>query len=92
VFSQGNRRESLVDLQADPGETKDLARDPNYRQVLLEHRALLTKFARAHNDPLAASLLADDVPPRPFTAGAVPDSQGDAGKKGARRQKAGVKP
>ena len=57
-----------MDLQADPGETKDLARDPGYRQVLLEHRALLAKFAQEHNDPLAATLLANDVPPRPFTA------------------------
>ncbi len=91
VYSQGNRRESLVDLQADPRETKDLARDPNYRQVLLEHRSLLRKFAREHNDPLAASLLVDDVAPQPFTAAATQDSPGKAGKKGGRRQKAGVK-
>jgi len=66
VYSQGNQRESLVDLQADPGETKDLARDPGHRQVLLEHRALLAKFAREQNDPLAAALLANDAEPRPF--------------------------
>jgi arylsulfatase A-like enzyme len=66
VYSQGNQRESLVDLQADPGETKDLARDPGHRQVLLEHRALLAKFAQEHHDPLAASLLANDVESRPF--------------------------
>ncbi len=66
VYSQGVQRESLVDLQADPGETKDLARAPGYRQVLLEHRALLAKFAQEHNDSLAASLLANDVEPRPF--------------------------
>jgi arylsulfatase A-like enzyme len=66
VYSQGKQRESLVDLQADPGETKDLARDPGHRQALLEHRALLAKFAQEHNDSLAASLLANDVEPRPF--------------------------
>jgi arylsulfatase A-like enzyme len=66
VYSQGNQRESLVDLQADPKETKDLARDPGHRQVLLHHRALLAKFAQEHNDPLAAALLANDVEPRPF--------------------------
>ena len=66
VYSQGNQRESLVDLQADPGETKDLARDPGHRQVLLEHRALLAKFAQEQNDPLAAALLANDAEPRPF--------------------------
>ena len=87
VYSQGDRRESLVDLQTDPGETKDLARDPGHRQTLLEHRALLAKFAKEHNDPLAASLLANDVPPRPFTADAPQDSKGKAGKKAAKRQK-----
>jgi arylsulfatase A-like enzyme len=66
VYSQGVQRESLVDLQADPGEMKNLARDPGHRQVLLEHRALLAKFAQEHSDPLAASLLTNDVEPRPF--------------------------
>ena len=91
VYSQGRQRESLVDLQTDPGETKDLAQNPAYRQVLLEHRALLARFAREHNDPLAASLLADDVAPRPFTAGAVQDSDGKTGKKRAKRLKTGIK-
>jgi arylsulfatase A-like enzyme len=83
VYSQGKRRESLVDVQADPGETKDLARNPYYRQVLLEHRALLVKFAREHNDPLAAALLAEGVGPRPFTAEAQPNPKAKRGKKAA---------
>jgi len=91
VYDQGERRESLVDLQADPGEMKDLARDAAHRQVLLEHRALLARFGQDHNDPLAVSLLANDVPPRPFTANATPDSKGKSGKNGAKRQKAGAK-
>jgi len=68
VYSRGEQRESLVDLQADPGETKDVARDAGSRQTLLQHRALLMTFAKEHNDPLAASLLANDVHPQPFTA------------------------
>lgn len=68
VYSRGIRRESLVDLQKDPGETRDLAGDPAHRKVLLEYRGLLEKFGRQHNDPLVAELLADDVKPRPFTA------------------------
>ncbi len=67
IYSRGERRESLVDLKADPGETKNLAGDPKYRNVLLEHRALLAKFAKEHNDPLSAVLLADNVKPIPFT-------------------------
>jgi len=87
VYSQGNRRESLVDLQTDPGETKDLARNPDYRQVLSEHRALLARFAKEQEDPLAVSLLADGVGPRPFTSDVAPDSQAKAAKKAAKRQK-----
>lgn len=72
VFSHGQRRESLVDMQADPGETTDLAADPKYRPVLLAHRELLQKFAREHSDPLVAKLLADDVKPIPFSASDAP--------------------
>jgi len=66
IYSRGQRRESLVDLQADPGETVDLATDPKQREVLLQHRALLAQFGEKHHDPLAAQLLADDVKPIPF--------------------------
>jgi arylsulfatase A-like enzyme len=67
VHDHGQRRESLVDLKADPGETKNLAGDPKYRKILLEHRALLAKFAKEHSDPLVPALLADNVKPIPFT-------------------------
>ena len=68
VYTRGIRRESLVDLQADPGETNNLAGDPKYRDVLLRHRELLRRFGTEHNDPLVAELLADNVKPIPFTA------------------------
>jgi hypothetical protein len=61
-------RESLVDMQADPGETNNLARDPAFRDALLKHRELLAQFGRGQNDPLCAELLADGVKPIPFTA------------------------
>ncbi len=72
AYSRGIRRESLVDLQTDPGETNDLAADPKYRDVLRAHRALLVRFGREHNDPLVAELLADNVRPIPFTANVSP--------------------
>jgi arylsulfatase A-like enzyme len=67
IYDRGQQRESLVDLQSDPGEMNNLATDPNYRQVLREHRELLTRFGKEHNDPLVAELLADNVKPIPFT-------------------------
>jgi arylsulfatase A-like enzyme len=72
IFLFGNQRESLVDLKQDPGETVDLATDPAYRHVLLNHRELLRRFGDTYGDKLVAELLADDVKPRPFTSG---DSQ-----------------
>ncbi len=77
VYTRGRQRESLVDLQADPGELNDLATDPQYRPVLLEHRALLARFGREQNDPLVAALLADDVKPMPFG----PETAQQPGKK-----------
>jgi arylsulfatase A-like enzyme len=68
VFSRGERRESLVDLEADPGEMKNLAGDPAYRKTLLDHRALLAKFAKEQTDPSSAEWLTDEVKPVPFTA------------------------
>jgi arylsulfatase A-like enzyme len=67
VYSRGRHRESLVDLENDPGEIKNLAGDPDYRMILLEHRALLARFGKEDHDPLVAKLLADDVKPIPFT-------------------------
>jgi choline-sulfatase len=78
VFSRGQRRESLVDMQADPGETTDLASDPKYRGVLLQHRELLARFGREHRDPLVPELLADDVKPVPFTGDASVSPAGKA--------------
>jgi len=66
VYNVGERRESLVDLKADPGEMKNLAGDPAYHRILLKCRALLANFAKEQNDPLAAAMLADGVKPIPF--------------------------
>jgi len=66
LYSRGQRRESLVDLQADPLETTDLAAQPAHRETLLAHRQMLARFAKEHNDKLAAELLADDVKPIPW--------------------------
>lgn len=69
VFNRGQQRESLVDLQTDPGETVNLATDLQYRPVLLQHRALLARFGNQQQDPLVARLLADNVKPIAFPAG-----------------------
>ena len=77
VFSRGQQRESLVDMQADPGEMINLATDSKYRDVVLQHREWLARFGKQHRDPLVAAMLADDVKPIPFTRD---DSAPPAGK------------
>jgi len=74
VFTRGNRRESLVDMQADPGETTDLATDPKYREVLLQHRRLLAQFGKERHDDLAVELAADPGKPVPFTGAGAEQS------------------
>lgn len=69
LYGRGIRRESLVDLQADPGEMNDLATDPKFREVLLQHRQMLAKFAAEQKDSTATDMLADNVKPRPFEPG-----------------------
>jgi arylsulfatase A-like enzyme len=68
VFSRGQQRESLVDMQVDPGEMANLASDPKYRAVLRQHRELLERFGKENDDRLVPELLADNVKPIAFTA------------------------
>lgn len=86
VYSHGQRRESLVDFQTDPGETTDLATDPKYREILVQHRELLSRFGREQDDPLAAGLLADDVKPIPFSADSSATKTDTKAKKKKQRQ------
>lgn len=44
--------EELFDLQADPGETHNLAFDPAFDGALVDQRAALLAWMRAHHDPL----------------------------------------
>jgi arylsulfatase A-like enzyme len=48
------RQESLIDMENDPGEMKNLAKDPAYAKVLKQHRAYLDEFCRKHNDDFQA--------------------------------------
>lgn len=69
LFSHGERRESLVDMHADPGETRNLATDPAHHAALLDHRERLARYGREHQDKGVALSLAHDVQPVPFAPG-----------------------
>ncbi len=48
--------EVLFDLQQDPGETKDLAKDPGLSAVISRHRKLLDDWMKKTNDPFMATV------------------------------------
>jgi choline-sulfatase len=50
VYSEGHRREALVDLENDPGEMVNLAGDARFEKVLKEHRELLAAWCRKSGD------------------------------------------
>jgi arylsulfatase A-like enzyme len=50
AFSRGEPREQLFDLHTDPGETRNIARDPEREHVLIEHRQRLLEWSQRFDD------------------------------------------
>ena len=50
VYDMGERREALFDMDADPGETHNLAAAPEYKTILLQHRNYLRDWCRKCGD------------------------------------------
>ena len=50
VYTEGPIRESLVDMQDDPGEMKNIATLPEYKDVLFEHRRYLEQWIEKSGD------------------------------------------
>ncbi|MDA0350337.1 MAG: sulfatase-like hydrolase/transferase [Verrucomicrobia bacterium] len=57
VYDIGNHRESLVDMENDPLEMRNLARDPSYKTVLNSHRKLLRTYSDETGDSEALEIL-----------------------------------
>lgn len=51
AYTQGRNPEQLFDLHADPGESRNLARDPAAADILTDHRNLLADHLAASSDP-----------------------------------------
>jgi len=54
AFTDGERPEMLFDMQDDPGETHNLARDAAHRDELLHHRQMLVRWIEQTNDDFVA--------------------------------------
>jgi choline-sulfatase len=57
LYSEGVRRESLVDMKNDSGEMVNQAGNPTFSKVLAQHRAYLREHAQRHNDATAMEML-----------------------------------
>ena len=57
AYNEGSRRESLIDMKADPGEMVNQAANPEYRAVLEKHRSYLREHAERHGDTVALDIL-----------------------------------
>ncbi len=59
LYSEGERRESLVDMNKDPLEMVNLAQKPEYKIALEKHRSFLKQHAEQNNDSVASKMLSD---------------------------------
>ena len=50
VYDARGNKESLVDMENDPGEMRNLVDDPRFRDVLAEHRRFLADWGRISSD------------------------------------------
>ena len=50
VYDSGENRESLVDMENDPGEMRNLAKEHHHKEVLDKHRQLLKEWAKISGD------------------------------------------
>jgi arylsulfatase A-like enzyme len=57
VYDHGQPREMLLDLQTDPGEMRNLATDPKYRDILARHRTLLRDWYPQNGETLDAEFI-----------------------------------
>jgi arylsulfatase A-like enzyme len=57
LYNEGQNRESLIDMEKDPGEMTNRANDSDFRKILNTHRAFLKEHAERHNDRLASEML-----------------------------------
>ncbi len=50
VYDSDDGNESLVDMENDPGEMRNLVDDPQFRNVLAEHRRFLVDWIKISDD------------------------------------------
>lgn len=59
VYNQGETRESLVDIENDPGEMKNLASAPEHKNALVQHQGYLSDWIEKPGDREAKAFAVD---------------------------------
>jgi arylsulfatase A-like enzyme len=57
LYSEGQQRESLVDMEQDPGEMINQASNPDFEKILNQHREFLKDFSEKYKDSKAMEML-----------------------------------
>jgi choline-sulfatase len=57
VYDTGAQREQLVDLKKDPGELLNVAGDPEYAEVLFQHRGYMKDWVKRSRDVIAEAYI-----------------------------------
>jgi len=56
IYDEGNEKESLFDLQKDPGETINIAKEPAYANELEYFRSKLSEWTEKYDDPFLKNM------------------------------------
>jgi len=59
-YDDAGSKESLVDMENDPGEMRNLVDDPKFQKVLSEHRRLLADWSKLSGDKDASKYVKND--------------------------------
>jgi len=57
LYNEGKRRQSLVDIVNDPGEMVNQAENPDFAEVLAQHRAYLREYGETTGDEVGLAAL-----------------------------------
>ena len=77
--------EELYDMKKDPGERKNLAKDPKYSKILAEHRALLNDYITRSKDDYRSLKVDADPRSRNHTPG-YPSHEGPGAREIIKRK------
>jgi arylsulfatase A-like enzyme len=88
TFSDPSSKESLVNMKKDPGEMRNLVDNPEYKEVLRDHRKLLAEWSESTGDKDAFKYARNDDGSSNYTPPPEDDTpKKPAGKRGQKKRR-----